>query len=483
MIKKLMNKYKSAPKQLNAALWFTICSFVTKGLAFLTTPIFTRLLTTEEYGSYSVFSSWKGILTIFFTLELSAGVYTQLLVKHSEDKKEISSSFQGLTFLLSCAWLVVYLGFADFWNDLLGLTTVQMLAMFIIVWTTAVFHLWAAEQRVELNYRKLVFVTIAVSVSQAVVAVIAVINATDKVTARVLSVASVQLLGYGYFFWYHLKQGGKFFSKKYWLYALSFNLPLVPHYLSQIVLVNADRIMIESMVGSSEAGIYALAYSISNIMMIFNNALLHTMSPWIYQKIKKRQENEIAPIAYGALVGICIANVCLIAFAPEIVRIFAPAEYYDSIWVIPPIALSGFFIFLYSLFAAFEFYYKKTLFIMLASTFSAVLNIVFNAVFISCFGYIAAGYTTLICYIVYAGAHFIAMRKVCKDQMDNAKVYSVRILLLIGLVFCAIGFVFMLTYENTVVRYALVGVVMVAVLLSRKKLVDFAKQILLIRHI
>ena len=42
-----------------AALWFTICGFVQKGISFITVPIFTRLLTTEQYGVVSIFYSWE----------------------------------------------------------------------------------------------------------------------------------------------------------------------------------------------------------------------------------------------------------------------------------------------------------------------------------------------------------------------------------------------------------------------------------------
>ena len=78
---KLRKKYRSMPVQVKASLWFLICSFLQKGISTVSTPIFTRLLSTAEYGQYNVFNSWLGIITIFVTLNLSAGVYTQGLVK------------------------------------------------------------------------------------------------------------------------------------------------------------------------------------------------------------------------------------------------------------------------------------------------------------------------------------------------------------------------------------------------------------------
>ena len=113
---KLRKKYRSMPVQVKASLWFLICSFLQKGISTVSTPIFTRLLSTAEYGQYNVFNSWLGIITIFVTLNLSAGVYTQGLVKFDKDNKILSSSLQGLTLFSVVVWTVVYLLFRNFWN-------------------------------------------------------------------------------------------------------------------------------------------------------------------------------------------------------------------------------------------------------------------------------------------------------------------------------------------------------------------------------
>lgn len=62
---KALRKYKSLPVQVRASFWFLICSFLQKGIQVISTPIITRLLTTTEFGQYSVFDSWLKILTIF----------------------------------------------------------------------------------------------------------------------------------------------------------------------------------------------------------------------------------------------------------------------------------------------------------------------------------------------------------------------------------------------------------------------------------
>ena len=69
-----------------AALWFTICGFVQKGISFITVPIFTRLLTTEQYGVVSIFYSWESIFIIFCTLNLFSGVFNNGMIKYENDR-------------------------------------------------------------------------------------------------------------------------------------------------------------------------------------------------------------------------------------------------------------------------------------------------------------------------------------------------------------------------------------------------------------
>ena len=477
MIRMLLQKYKDINRSVKASLWILICTFLQRGISFITTPIFTRLLTTAEYGAYSSFSSWQDILSVFITLNLSAGVYMQGLVKFDEEKNVFTSSLQGLTLTLTFIWAVLYFLLRNWWNELLGLTTVQCLAMLVMIWSTAVFNFWVVEQRVKLNYVPLVVITLIVSVAKPGVGIILVLNAEDKVLARILGLVLVELVCYSGLFFVQMRQGKVFYSKTFWKYALLFNIPLIPHYLSQTVLNSADRIMINSMVGSGEAGIYNLAYSVSRIMGLFNTALLSTLSPWIYQKIKARKFQDISKTIYPCLIGIAFINIALIAFAPEVITIFAPKTYADAIWIIPPIAMSVYFTFAYNVFAAFEFYNKKTWKIALASVVGALLNILLNYLAIPIWGYFAAGYTTLICYIVYCALHYVFMRDVCKKDLGGAQVYDFKVLITISLVFLICGFSFLFVYKLPMLRYCIIALLSILAVVWRKKVFSLLKEL------
>ena len=477
MLSILKSKYNLMPIQVKASFWFLICSFLQKGISVITTPIFTRLLTTSEYGQFDVFNSWLGIITIIVSMNLYAEVYTQGMIKFNEERKVFSSSLQGLSLTLVVIWTVIYIAFYQFWNKLLSLTTVQMMSLLLMIWTTATFNFWASEQRVYYKYKLLVLITLFVSITKPVVGIFLVTHFEDKVTARILGLVLVEVIAYTGCFVSQIIRGKRFYSYKFWKYSIFYNLPLIPHYLSQVVLINSDRIMINKFVGSSAAGIYGLAYSLAMVMTLFNIALMNTLNPWIYQKIKDKEYKKIEPVAYISLSIIAFVNLFLITLAPEVVKIFAPSSYYKAVYCIPPVAMSVLFIFMYDLFAKYAFYYEKTKLIMLASIGGAVLNIVLNYVGIKLFGYVTAAYTTLICYMVYALFHYILMRKVCNEYCDGIKPYNDRILLGIVVVFLLFGFGLLLTYSYIVIRYFIVILMVIIVIVNKKRILEYLYRI------
>lgn len=480
-LRKIIEIYKKWPIQVRASFIFLMCSFLQKGISFITTPIFTRVLSTTEYGQFTVFISWMNIITPIISLNLYSGVYSQGVVKFEKDRNRYSSSLQGLSLTLILIWLSIYLVFRNQFNELFSLTTVQMVAMFVIIWASGSFNFWSMNQRVDFQYRKLAILTMAVSVFQPFLCVLLILNSTDKVTARILGMASIQFLFYIGTFISQIRKGKQLFVREYWKYALCFNIPLLPHYLSLTVLSSSDRIMISSIVSEEKAGIYNLAYSVSMIMTMFNTSLLQTIEPWIYRKLKEKRVVDLARVAYPCFLLIAGVNILLILFAPEIITIFAPKAYYEAIWVIPSCALSVFFMFLYSFFATFEFYYEKTKYVAMATVGGALLNIILNYVCIKQFGYLAAGYTTLFSYILFAILHYIFMRKVCKEFLNNENPYNGRLILAIGVGSVVIGLSCMIFYKYIVIRYLIITIIIFVAWVFRNKVMLIVKTFLHLR--
>lgn len=472
-IKRFRKKYMSLPLQVRASMWFLICAIIQKSITIVTTPVFTRLLSTSDYGKYNGFMSWMGIITCFVTMYIYSGIYPQAIVKYKDEKALYSSSMQGLTASLVLLWTIIYLIFSRTLNSFFSLTTLQMLAMFIIMWGHAIFGFWSIEQRVDYKYGKLVIITLAEAMLQSLLCVLLITQLEDKVTGLVWGIALANIVCYFPLFVIQLHSGGKFLVWKIWKYALGLAIPLIPHFISSVLLSSSDRIMIQRIIGDSQAGIYSLAYTLSLVGSLINQAMLQTLEPWVFEKIKSQNTKNIKKIIYPILVMVASVNIVIVLFAPEIIRVFGPVEYYDAIWVMPPIIMSVFFMFMYHIFSFFEFYFNKVSFISIATGIGAVLNIILNLIFIRIFGYYAAGYTTLVCYILFCISHYFFMKKICKIECNNSQVFDSKILLFISVCFLAIGFLIMYTYNYMMLRYLLAASITLFLFLMRKTIIKY----------
>ncbi len=471
LIGKLKTKYFSLSVDTRAAFWFTVCSLLQKGITMLTMPIFTRILTTEQYGVFTVYQSWYNLVSIIVTLNLSGSLINNGLVKYENKRNQFISSMQGLSSTVTIFFFIIYLVFSDFWNDLFELSTVFMLAMFIQLLFEPAYLFWAQRQRFEFRYRKLVGVTLAVSVISPLIGIATVYATEHKAEARVISFAFVQVCVGLIFYIIQAKRGKTFFNKDFWSFALKFNLPLIPHYLSQMVLGQSDRIMISRMIGDSDAAIYGVAYNLATVVTLFINAINGAFIPSIYMNMKSGNYADIRKKASFLCLFMAVLISVFMLFGPEAIALFAAPEYKAAVYVFPPVAASVFFTFIYTLYINIEFYFEKTGYVMFVSVIGAVLNIGLNYIFIPKYGFVAAGYTTVLCYALFAAGHFLLHKYVLKKNLIKEHVFNNKLILIYGAGVSAFMLISTLLYQNNIIRYCIIGVIALICLINIKKLI------------
>lgn len=472
----IKEKYKNISNPVKATIWYTICNFLNKGIALLSTPIFTRILTEEQYGTFAIFQSWYSILIIFTSLNMFMGGYTKGLLLYKDDRDKFTSSLLSLTTFITLIFFGIYLINIDFWTPIFELSPILMIAMFVELLVMPALEFWMARERFDYKYRKVVLVSIFLNIFCIGLSVITILNTDYKIEARVLSDVFIKLLFAGTLFILIFVKGKKLFNKEYWKYALKFNLPLIPHFLSNYVLGQSDRLMIGKMVGKVEAAYYSVTSTVSNVLVLLVTAINNSLTPYIYKTINDNRtesiKNKITPI----ITLIAILSIMVMTFAPEVILIFAGDSYMDAIYVIPPITASVYFIFIYSLFSNIEYYYQKTGFIAIATTFSAILNIVLNYFGIKWFGYYAAGYTTLICYICLALCHYAFYKKIIKEKLPMIKnVYDVKIIVMMALIIIGMMIVMSIIYKCIIIRYSIIFIIIIGVFIKRKYIIDTIK--------
>ena len=475
LAKSAKERYGGLSKVKKATLWITLCSFLQRGLSFITVPIFTRLLSTADYGSVSVYQSWEMVAMYVATLGVTYGGFNNGMMRFKDDREGYTTSVVGLVLALGVLWIALCYTLSGNVVAITGMPLMLSSLLFVEVIVKGIYDIWVSRMKFDYEYRKLVPASLVLSIAVPALGILFVVMASDKVLARVLSFVLVEAAFAMVLGGCMLKRSKCLFKWEYWKFTLLFNIPLLPHYLSQVVLSSSDRIMIANMCTASDAGIYSIAYSAGMIMTLLTNSLNSTVVPWLYRTLAAKELRRISKTSITVLGGLALIVLVVDILAPEVVAILAPGEYSEAMTLVPVIAASVFFMFMYSYCSNIEFYYEKTGLASVASVLAAVLNVALNAVFIPLFGYRAAGYTTLACYVALGAAHYIFSQKVVRAEVGSAVLNGAAVWGL-ALIFTAISLVLPLLYPHPIVRYVVFGIAVVAAVVFRKKITTKVKE-------
>ena len=475
-MKKVMNKYKNLSLITKATIWYMICSILQKGISVITTPIFTRLLTTEEYGLYSVYVSWENIFIIFASLRLDYTVFNKGMSKYKNNRKGYVASMQIITTVLSAICLGIYLLFRHQINAFTELSTIVMLLIILQCFVYPSYNFWMLKERYEYRYIRFTLVVAFLTIFNALLGVAAVTNIPGNrgLIRIVTNVLVYFVIGFSLYI-INFKNGIKNAKKEHIKFALLFNLPMIPHYLSMYILHQMDRIMIQKMVGMVQTGIYSVASSIGNVMTIISSSFINALTPWYYEKLENNKFDEVKRIFIPVMMSMFILIFSFMLVTPEVMSLFAPKQYYEAIYIIPPVSASIIFQTMYSFFSIPEYYHDANKFSMFASMGSAIANIITNYIFIKIFGYLAAGFTTLLCTFLMALGHYIyakyIMRKKNMDYFEKKDVTMISLLTMISTIFVCI------LYNFTILRYTFIIVMLVIIYIKRNFIINTVKKV------
>lgn len=473
---KVLDKYRNLSLPIKAVFWFTICNFILKGISFISVPLFTRLMSTEQYGMMSVYYSYEQIFLVFATLELSVGAYQRGILKFKDNLDLFTESIQLLSNLVT---IVLFIFFCLFSTWIINATDIVLniyVLMFIYFLMQPAYNSWLNRKRFSFEYRPAVLSTILFSILTVGCSIFAVYFIRNTAYIKITTMLIVQILFCFPFYVKNIKLKNILQNKnkvlEYWRFSLKFQLPLVLHILSYLVLGQSDRIMIGKMVSNSKAAIYSVAYSLSSIITMVESSINQSFKPWRYQQLEQKNYTNIKNVSNILIMIMGAIVISFIVVLPEGIKLLFNADYHEAIWVAPPIILGVYFLFLYTIFTDVESYYGKTKYIAYASIICAVLNLILNYLGIKLIGYIACGYATLICYILFALMHYFFMKKVCKESIDEkVEMFNAKFFVGFSLVIVIIVTVLTLFYEIALLRYGLLLIVLIVVFIKRNYLI------------
>ena len=288
----LIKKIKEMPQGAKASVAFFGASVVTKGISYLVMPIYTRVLSTEDFGRTSIFMTWLEILGVFAMFCLSYGVFNNGMLDNPDSRDEYSFSMLMLSNLITIVVSVLLFALYPILKPIIGLDLPLIALMCVLFLVQPAFNFWSTRQRYELKYKYMVLWSIIAAILSPTVAIICILSTDDSQTlyARLFG-AEIPLIAIYLCFYIYLAAKSKFkVTTRFWKEAFLFNLPLIPHYLSIYLLGNSNKLLVSHFVGDEAVAYYSVAQSVASVTLIVWTAINSSLVPYTYEKCK---ENEL----------------------------------------------------------------------------------------------------------------------------------------------------------------------------------------------
>ncbi len=452
---------------VKAGIWYTISSFSLKAVAFLSTPIFTRLLSQEEYGNYSNFISWFSILSIIVTLSMSSTL-VRAQYDWGEKFKDYISSILVLSSIVTVICYGVVLFRFDYFKTLFAMDPFYIHIMFLSLLVSSGIDIFQVIQIINFRYKTNVFLSMGSTLATILVSVLLVTVCTDKLFGRVIGSQVVTFLVNILLYIYFIRKGHEI-KWKYFKYALVICLPYLPHLVAGNLLGTMDRVMIQQYCGASYTALYSLAHQCAIIISTLLNSMNTAFSPWLGEKLHNKMYEDIKSASRGYVMLMVVPAIGLMLISPEILYILGGETYLAAKYVMPPLTLGCVCQFLYTLYVNVEQFEKKTVGMAAATVSAAVINGVLNFILIPRYGYVAAAYTTFIGYLCLLLIHYLLVRR-----LGFAHIYDTRYILMVLGGMMGVTVLVNMLYQYNIIRYVLIviyGIVLMIGLWKNRKLI------------
>jgi len=424
-------------KVLKSGMWYTISSISIRAVAIITTPIYTGMLTTADYGKANTFNTWIDLFNVVTCLCI---VYSigRAKIDFGDKFDEYMSCLQGLSSSFAFGVFILAIIFREQLSAWIKYEVPLVIVLFAYLCISPSVEYMLQKTRYEYKYKTNIIISIITCIGTIALSVSLMLLFNDKrYIGKILGTILPTFIMGIVFYIRTLAKGKKFYDKDYWSYALKIGLPMIPHAFALMVLAQIDRVMIKDICGDSMAGLYIFGYSFATLLSIFTNAIGQAWLPWFNEQLHVENRERIKELQKKLVLLGCFLTFGFLTVAPEALMILSPTshEYWMAKYVVPPIALGTLAQYFYTNYVNVELFYKRTPIIAVSSCMAAVLNYGLNALMIPKYGYIAAAYTTLASYIVLMLFHFIATRFYLKQKVyqDSYMFMALAIMIALGI--------------------------------------------------
>lgn len=457
---------------LKNTLIITVGKVSTQMISFFLLPLYTTILSTEEFGIVDLLNTLVALMLPIVTFQIEQAVFRYLIDIRGDDKRtKVIITTTLFTILMQCIiYLIIFTAISGWINNQYKF----FLASNVIACIFSSIMLQIARGLGDnKTYAVGSFITaITTIIFNIIFLVIFKYGAYGMLIASLLGNIICAL----YVFikdkinrYISLKKFDKNLLKKLWKYSI----PLIPNALSWWIFNASDRVIVSGILGLSVNGILAAAHKFPGVYItiynIFNMSWTETASIHINDEDKDIFFNNIINTILKLFTTI---SFCIIAVMPFIFNIIINDKFIDAYNQIPILMIASIFNVLIGLFSVIYIAKKDTKAIAKTTVIAAIINIIVNLGLIKFIGLYAASISTLVAYLAISIHRYIDINRNYINLKFDKK------FIILSMVICTFT---CLTYylKNSILNIVSVIVVIIYALVINYKSINFIKDIIL----
>ena len=434
--------FREISKVFKHSLVYGLTGVTSTLAAVLLVPIYTRILTPEDYGVIAILRTLIGILVVIFNLGMGSAIFwAYFRAESEEEKKKVVGTALFFQFFFPLVFTLVLIAVSPIFNKLI-FQAGQPLHYLTIVFVTIFFQAGIAIPLAVLRAKEQSQKYVLLSLSNLILTITFSVLFVVFLRLGVLGVLLGSLIGSGLVYLASLPfvvRYAKLGISLPWLKGmLSFGLPMVPAGLSMWVLNYSDRFFLNYFWDLSGVGLYNVGYRVGMLILLVVGAVQLAFAPFVFSNQNKKNAKDIyKKFATYYLLLLFYMALGLAVLSKEAITILTGPKFHSAYVVVPFIAFAYTAFGLYNVFATGIALMRKTIYSFFSAGLASLINIGLNFLLVPEFGVIGAAFSSLLSFLVMMVLMYSFSQRVYHINYELGRMVKIVI---VGLIIYAVSF-------------------------------------------
>tara|TARA_Y100000741_G_scaffold348185_1_gene316137 strand:+ start:1389 stop:2888 length:1500 start_codon:yes stop_codon:yes gene_type:complete len=388
-----------SPKNyVDGANLYLLSSFISFAISIIVLPVYTRLMTPEEYGITIVFVFFGKLIAGFFHFSLHDASYRYYFDYENKLKDFTILNFTNLIFIIvsfSICFIIVSPIAAYFSNNIFdGQLTKKLIDLSIISgFFDYIFLYLMTLLTAQVRAKEHSILTILYYILNSGLSILIMLIFSLTFLGRIYGIIISQVISISILIYLCKNLFYPKLSKKFFLKSMRYAIPFYPLMILGVSQNYLDKTILSSSKGNASLGQYTIGVNFAIILKQIMDAVSKAWNSFFLTKAKENSKISKASIVekfYLMCILFMTIGLSITYFAEEAIKVLTTKEYHIAIWITP------IYIFFY-LFAIVGYLTnmqlsiaEKMKYLIPGAMVSAIVNITLNLILIPIYGMIGA---------------------------------------------------------------------------------------------